>query len=100
MSRFEIDPDVERVLAFMQDNIPACKLVAVARLVEQLSGLLWVRYQNPVDETFKMRPFAFIVGDNNFRPSEACSSEQLLSAIPHDPLASPDANDRNHEPRR
>jgi len=84
----------------MQDNIPASKLIAVARLVEQLSGLLWERYQSPIDETFKMRPFAFIVHDGNFRPSEPCSSRPPLAANQHDPLASQDASDQSRDLRK
>lgn len=39
-----MDRDVERVLAFMQENLPAFKLLAVAHAVAQISHLIWARY--------------------------------------------------------
>lgn len=37
----DIDPDVKAVLEFMQSNIPAVKLRATARGIDELAPLLW-----------------------------------------------------------
>lgn len=39
-----INPDVKSVLEFMQDRIPACRLVAIAESLPSLAKLLWDRY--------------------------------------------------------
>jgi len=94
MSRFEIDPSVEQVLAFMQNNLPAHKLLGVASAVADLSKLLWSRYETCIDESVKLRPFAFITGDNNFRP-DVYSLSPPLSANVRAPQGSVDAKTRN-----
>jgi hypothetical protein len=96
MSHFEIDPDVERVLAFMQRNLPAHKLLGVAAAVADLSKLLWSRYEVCIDKSVELRPFAFIVGDNNFRP-DGDSLSQSLSANGRDPLGPAGAKTRNRD---
>jgi hypothetical protein len=86
MSRFEIDPDIEQVLEFMQNNLKGCKLVAVAHAVAQLSDLLWARHQNPIDDTARLRPFAFLTGGGDFKQSlETGSVLRSPSANAHDP---------------
>lgn len=98
MSRFQIDPDVERVLTFMQHNLKACHLAPVARSVAQLAELLWARYENPVYEEAALRPFAFLTSDERFVPtSEADSLSQQLAANEHEPQAATDAKIQNHE---
>jgi hypothetical protein len=42
------DKDVKAVLEFMQEKVPASKLVAVADQVSELARLLWGHY--PADE--------------------------------------------------
>ncbi len=45
-----VDPEVQAVLEFMQTNLPACRLVAIADSLPQLARLLWGRYpQEPCD---------------------------------------------------
>ena len=39
--QFEIDPDVQAVLEFMQGRIQACKLVGIAEALPQMARLLW-----------------------------------------------------------
>ena len=39
--QFEIDPDVQAVLEFMQGRIQACKLVGIAEALPQIAKLLW-----------------------------------------------------------
>ncbi|MGO9449974.1 MAG: hypothetical protein ACLQDV_02840 [Candidatus Binataceae bacterium] len=100
MGRFEIDRDVERVLAFMQRHLPARKLVTVAHAVAQLSDLLWTRYDHPVDEAAKLRPFAFVVGDDDFKAvDETYSSGRSLDANglrPPDQVAANNLTDEMH----
>jgi hypothetical protein len=37
----EMDPDMIKVISFMQSNIPVSKLVPIARGISDLSGSLW-----------------------------------------------------------
>ena len=39
-----IDPDVRSVLEFMQERLPACKLVPVAKALLGMATLLWGHY--------------------------------------------------------
>jgi hypothetical protein len=41
-----MDEDVKRVAEFMQENVPADRLAAVARGVGQLAPILWGHYYN------------------------------------------------------
>lgn len=41
----EIDSDVQAVAEFMQRNVPASRLVAVAEAAAKLAPLLWGRYE-------------------------------------------------------
>ena len=41
-----VDPDVKMVLEFMQDRLPACKLVAVADCLSPMARLLWGHYSS------------------------------------------------------
>jgi hypothetical protein len=40
-----VDSDVQAVIAFMQGNIPAARLVAVANGIASIAPLLWGQYQ-------------------------------------------------------
>ena len=42
---FEADPDVLVVVRFMQDNIPAARLISVSRAVNELAPLLWGQHE-------------------------------------------------------
>ena len=42
----ELDPDVEAVLGFMEENFRASKLVDIANAVKELAVPLWSRHQN------------------------------------------------------
>jgi hypothetical protein len=100
MAHFEIDRDVERVLTFMQDNLPAFKRVAIAHSVAQISDLLWERHKTPIPEVAKVQPFALITRDNDFIPaSRTCSSEPRLDATEHLPLHPPVSSNPTHEER-
>ena len=39
-----VDPDIEKVAAFMQAELPASKLIAVASWLAALAPVLWGRY--------------------------------------------------------
>jgi hypothetical protein len=59
----QIDPDLKGVLEFMQNNIPAQRLVSTAARIPEMAGLLWGCYpQEPC------RPLYFelpkLVGEN------------------------------------
>ena len=43
--QFVIDEHVKAVLEFMQENVPASKLIGVAESVPQMARLLWDRFQ-------------------------------------------------------
>jgi len=52
---FALDEDVKAVLGFMQDNIPASRLVAVAGVLPEIARLLWSsEAQEPV-QALKLR---------------------------------------------
>jgi hypothetical protein len=73
--RFRLDHDVERVLAFMQENIRAPKLTAVAMAVAQLSPLLWARYEGDTNDPLdRFHPFSFTVA----KTSDLISSTDSL----------------------
>ncbi len=76
MSRFKMDPDVARVLVFMQTTIRAPKLLEVAHGVAEISDLIWTCYvkKNTDDPLARYEPFRFLTGDDTFT---TCSSEQL-----------------------
>lgn len=44
-TRVEIDPDLHAVAEWMQANIPAARLVAIAGYLNALAPVLWGRYQ-------------------------------------------------------
>ncbi len=93
MSRFEMDHDVERVLAFMQRNVRASKLYDVAHAVAQLSDFIWVecadRRKDP-NESGTFVPFRFIAGNDEFRASAIPDSlESPLDASAHRPFDPP-----------
>jgi len=51
-----LDEDVKAVAEFMQNQIPASRLVAVAQAVAQIAPLMWSRYQfNPPEEVDAIR---------------------------------------------
>ncbi len=41
----QVDEHVEKVIAFMQTNLPAAKLVAVANAIKELATPLWGHYE-------------------------------------------------------
>ena len=51
--QLEMDGDVKAVAEFMQQNIPASKLVGVATVIGQLAPILWGRF--PVEDVIHMR---------------------------------------------
>ena len=42
----EVDPDILRVIAYMQENITASKLVSSASALPEIARLLWGRYRS------------------------------------------------------
>jgi hypothetical protein len=45
-TRVEIDPDLHAVAEWMQANIPASRLVAVAGGLAAIAPMLWARFQS------------------------------------------------------
>ena len=40
----EIDPEIGKVLEFMQREVPTCKLLWVAEAMPSLARILWAKY--------------------------------------------------------
>lgn len=69
---FLIDPDVRRVLEFMQENIPAVKLYGVSEALPQMGRLLWGQHpQEPVVAATLLTPKGHL--------SQSDSSESVLA---------------------
>jgi hypothetical protein len=94
-----MDRDVERILVFMQDNIRAPKLMAVAHAVAKISDLIWAQYadgKNDPDD--RCQPFGFIVGSDNFKAAQSSerSPDATLQQTP-DPSESKKPNYDHHK---
>ena len=51
--KIQIDEDVQKVVEFMQKNLPANKLVSVAEWMPQIARLLWLQTpQEPCTQPF------------------------------------------------
>ena len=49
-----LDDDVHRVIEFMQAEIPAARLVAVAAGIAQLAPIVWEEYQQEKIQAFRL----------------------------------------------
>lgn len=72
-----IDPDVKSVLQFMQSNVPASKLLAVADGVADLARLLWEHYKQDEIELLRIKAAPISLDDPHTQPA---SSERRLVA--------------------
>jgi hypothetical protein len=70
-----VDGDVKAVLSFMQDNLPASKLVVVAEALPQMARLLWGQFQQ--------EPFAVASFDALKKPrqSQLVSTESVPAPL-------------------
>ena len=48
----KLNPDIERLAAFMQNEFPAESLVSMANIISALAPLLWGKYGKGAKETF------------------------------------------------
>jgi hypothetical protein len=51
-----LDDHVKAVLEFMQERIPACKLVGVAERMPHIAKLLWDRYPQEAVTAVELHP--------------------------------------------
>jgi hypothetical protein len=70
------DPDVQAVLEFMQERIPACRLVASAEGLPQLARLLWGHFPQESCrhlrlEVPKLRPLQSVASESSPGPEYA-----------------------------
>jgi hypothetical protein len=53
--KLPIDADVKKVIAFMQNHVPAAKLVAVADSIKKLATPLWGHHQSEIVVPMSLR---------------------------------------------
>ena len=63
----EIDPDVKATLAFMQRNVPAARLVAVAEAAAKIASIIWGQYETEDIAALRLQEEPISAGDPRTR---------------------------------
>lgn len=72
-SIIEVDDDVRTVAAFMMANMPAARLVAVAKAIGEMAPLLWGHYTPEPIQALRLRRSPNSACDRHVQPNASGS---------------------------